>query len=288
VHKGVTKGTKDHTVPQSYTKPYPTIPFSNHTLYSREDPRPLITASSAIMIVVHFAKVSALYPRVVILSLHGRLGKAHFCHSLYFLWCMAQRSLHAITKVYYRSMSFFAMDSPVKTPAYSAKDSPVKGPSYSVWFRQITKYDTKNDVNPHSTEKDTQLIAFIIRKQAVPYWIRGGTCCPGGSPPKIRSLVNSSTTCHDSINHLHHSNRCSNHIIDPHTFNSHLDGWKTTTLSYDTINFHLCFNPDWSNQSRTIKDPDQKTMQDGSDTTTGIRVGYTNTTSTMSPKNTCE
>jgi hypothetical protein len=68
IHKGAqrvskdTKGTKDHTVPQSYTKPYSTIPFLNHTLYSRGDPRPLVTASSAIMIVIHFAKVTALYP----------------------------------------------------------------------------------------------------------------------------------------------------------------------------------------------------------------------------------
>jgi hypothetical protein len=74
IHKGAqgvtkdTKGTKDHTVPQNCTKPYSTIPFPNHTLYYREDARPLVTASSAIMIVVHSAKVSTLYPRVVISS----------------------------------------------------------------------------------------------------------------------------------------------------------------------------------------------------------------------------
>jgi hypothetical protein len=33
------------------------------------------------MIVVHIAKVSALYPRVVISSLAKRLEKPHFCHS---------------------------------------------------------------------------------------------------------------------------------------------------------------------------------------------------------------
>jgi hypothetical protein len=70
--------TKDDTVPQSYTKPYPTIPFSNHTLYSREDPRPLVTASSAIMIVVHSIEVSTLYPRVVISSLAERLENLLF------------------------------------------------------------------------------------------------------------------------------------------------------------------------------------------------------------------
>jgi hypothetical protein len=52
-------GTKDHTVPQSYTKT-----ISNHSIpkHSREDSRPLATASPTIMIVVHFAKVSVMYP----------------------------------------------------------------------------------------------------------------------------------------------------------------------------------------------------------------------------------
>jgi hypothetical protein len=69
IHKDaqrVTKGTKDHTVPQSCTKPYPTIQLPNHTLYSREDFRPLVTTSSAIMIVLHSAEISTLYPRIVI------------------------------------------------------------------------------------------------------------------------------------------------------------------------------------------------------------------------------
>jgi hypothetical protein len=76
IHKGAqrvtkdTKGTKDRTIPQNYTKPYATIPFPNHTItiYSREDRRPLVTASSAILIVIHFVKVSTLYTRVVISS----------------------------------------------------------------------------------------------------------------------------------------------------------------------------------------------------------------------------
>jgi hypothetical protein len=69
---------------------------------------------------------------------------------------MTQRSLHAVTKVYYRSMSHFAMDSLVKGPICSAKDSSAKGPSYTMWLRQnikyVTNYDTKNDAHPHSTE----------------------------------------------------------------------------------------------------------------------------------------
>jgi hypothetical protein len=38
--------------------------------------------------------------------------------------------------------------------------------------------------------------AFLISQQAVPYQTRGGTCCPGVSTPKIRSLANSSMTSH--------------------------------------------------------------------------------------------
>jgi hypothetical protein len=43
-------------------------PFHNHTLYSTEDPRPLVTTSTTIMIVVQFTKISTLYPCVVISS----------------------------------------------------------------------------------------------------------------------------------------------------------------------------------------------------------------------------
>jgi hypothetical protein len=141
----------------------------------------------------------------------------------------------SLTKVYYRSTSCLAMNSPAKGPACSAKDSPAKRPSCTVWFRRITKYftkyDTKNDANPHSTEQDTQPTIFLISKQAVPYQTYGGTCCLGVSTPKIRSVADSSTTWHYSINHLHHFNHCSNHNIDPHTVNSHINGWNTTTLS---------------------------------------------------------
>jgi hypothetical protein len=128
-------------------------------------------------------------------------------------------------------MSCFATYSPTKGPACSVKVSPTKGPSYTMWVRHFTKYVTKYDAIPHSTEQGTLPIVFLIRKQVVPYQTRDGTCCPGVSTPKIRSLADSSTTCHDGIDHLHHSNHYSNHSIDPHTVTSHLDEWKTTTLS---------------------------------------------------------
>jgi hypothetical protein len=155
------------------------IPFPNHTNYSREDLRPLVTKSSAIMIVVHSAVVSTLYLWVVISSLHRWLENPPFCHCLYFLWCMVQRSLHAITKDYYKSMSCFTTDSLAKGPACNAKDSTAKGPSCTMWFRQITKYDTENDANLHSSEQNAIPIAFLISKQVVLYRTHRSTCCPG-------------------------------------------------------------------------------------------------------------
>jgi hypothetical protein len=56
-----------------------TIPM--HTIRSKEDPRPLVTVSMIVMTVVHFIKVSALHPWVVISSLAKRLEKPPFCHS---------------------------------------------------------------------------------------------------------------------------------------------------------------------------------------------------------------
>jgi hypothetical protein len=52
----------DHTVPYVlYQKPSQTISHPTH-----EDPRLLITVSSAIIIVIHFAEVSTLYPCLLI------------------------------------------------------------------------------------------------------------------------------------------------------------------------------------------------------------------------------
>jgi hypothetical protein len=74
------------------------------------------------------------------------------------------------------------------------------GPSCTTWFRQLTKNVTKTDHkdrrHPHSTEHDTQPIAYLISKQVDPYRTRGGTCYPGVSTPKIWSLADSSMTNH--------------------------------------------------------------------------------------------
>jgi hypothetical protein len=130
---------------------------------------------------------------------------------------MAQRSLHVVTKVYYRSMSCFTTVSRTNVP------------SCTMWFRQFTKYVTKYDhkvwCHSHSTEHDTQPIAFLISKQDVLHRTCGGTCCPRVSTPKIRSLADSSMTNHTTwrnpivstiptlIKPHHRSSPWSNHIL---------------------------------------------------------------------------
>jgi hypothetical protein len=166
----------------------------------------------------------------VISSLAKRLEKPPFYHSYtsFGAWHMDhyfryKGLLHEYVMLCY---GFSNKRSPLAVLRFFAQMSPLApcglGNSQSVV--------TKNDAIPHSTEQDTQPIAFLISKQAVPYRTRGGICCPRVSTPKIRSLIDLSITYHDGINHLHHSNHCSNHSIDPHTVTLHFDGWKTTTL----------------------------------------------------------
>jgi hypothetical protein len=113
---------------------------------------------------------------------------------------MTQRSLHAITNVYYRSMSCFATVSRhmallavLRFPAHS-------DPFCTMWFSQftqnVTKPGHKDRCHPHSTEHDIQPIVYLISKHVVPYWTRGDTCCPGVSTPKILSLAYSSMANH--------------------------------------------------------------------------------------------
>jgi hypothetical protein len=96
------------------------------------------------------------------------------------------------------------------------------GPFGTMLFRQFTKNVTKTGrtdrSHPHSTEHDTQPIAYIISKQTVPYRTHGGTYCPRGSTPKIRSLANSSMTSHVTWRNPTVSTipTLLEHSIDPH------------------------------------------------------------------------
>jgi hypothetical protein len=146
---------------------------------------------------------------------------------------MTQRSLHAVTKVYYMSMSCFATVSQEDTryhdPTCNAK---VSRGRYAV-PQPLLHHVSLGKISSLSPliREDTQPTVFLISKQVTPYRTCGDTYCPGVSTPKNQSLADSSTTCDDDVNHLHHSNHCSNHSIDPHTVKSHLDGWETTSLT---------------------------------------------------------
>jgi hypothetical protein len=48
----------------------------------------------------------------------------------------------------------------------------------------------------HSSKQGTLPTTSLISKQVAPYRTRGGTCCPGVSTPKTRSLADSSMTNH--------------------------------------------------------------------------------------------
>jgi hypothetical protein len=58
IYKGAQRAQRITWYHKAIPKPYPSIPFSNNTLYSREDPIPLVTTSLTFMIVEHFAKVA--------------------------------------------------------------------------------------------------------------------------------------------------------------------------------------------------------------------------------------
>jgi hypothetical protein len=106
--------------------------------------------------------------------------------------------------------------------------------------------------------------AFLISQQAIPYRTCGGTCCPGVSTPKTRSLADSSMTSHitrrnstvSSIPTLlkphHRSSPRSNHISmdgkPPLTktqakLNITKDGKTCTTLMTAGLSVTTQYNP---------------------------------------------
>jgi hypothetical protein len=173
---------------------------------------------------------------------------------------MAQRSLHVVTKVYYRSMSCFA------------SVSCTNAPSCSMWFRQFRKYVIKTYhkvwCHPHSTEHDTQPMAYQISKQVVTYRTHGGTCCHGVSTTKIRSLADSSMTKHITwrnptistiptlLKPQHRSSPRSNHIL--------MDGRPSLTKTQAKLNITnngktcMTLMTAWLSITNQILNPDPK------------------------------
>jgi hypothetical protein len=127
------------------------------------------------MIVVHFTKVSTLYPRVVISSPGKRLGNLLFAilYSFFGVWprdhyMLLQRFILGVS-------SCFATNLPPWAPLAVLRFPLTLGPSCTMWI-QVTYY-----AFPHGTEQDTLPITSLISKQVIPYWTHGDTCYPGVS-----------------------------------------------------------------------------------------------------------
>jgi hypothetical protein len=151
---------------------------------------------------------------------------------------MAQRSLHAITKVYYRSMSCFVTVSRQMAPLVVLRFPTHSDPFCTVWFSQftqnVTKTDHKDRSHPPSTEHDTQPIAYLISKQVIPYRTRDNTCCLGVSTPMTQSLADLSMTNHITwripiVSIIPNLAQITTSNLTMVT--SHHDRWKTNTLN---------------------------------------------------------
>jgi hypothetical protein len=139
----------------------------------------------AVITVVHFAKVSALYPRVVISSLAKRLEKPPLCHS-------------------YTSFGVWPRDHSMPLQRFTMGRMPglakvVRGSIAMLRFPEVV-CNTTTPLAPceprrvttpisHSSEQGTLPTTSLISKQAIPYRTRGGTYCLGVSTPKTRSFA---------------------------------------------------------------------------------------------------
>jgi hypothetical protein len=142
-----------------------------------------MTVCSAIMNVVLFAKVSAMYPRVVIPSLAKRLEKPHFCHS-------------------YTSFSVWPRDHYILVQRFTMGYMPgfakvVRGTLAMLSFSEVV-CGTTSSLAPCRIGWIAMPLptSLLISKLAAPYQTHGGTGCTGVPTPKIRSLADLSMTNH--------------------------------------------------------------------------------------------
>jgi hypothetical protein len=144
------------------------------------------------MAVVHFAKVSVLYPRVAISLLAKQLEKPIFFHSY--------TSFDVWPRDHYMLLQRFTMG------CMPGLAKVVRDTIAMLRFPRVVR-GTMTPLAPceprrvttpisHSSEQGTLPTASLISKQAVSYRTRGDTCCPVVSTSKTRSLADSSMTNH--------------------------------------------------------------------------------------------
>jgi hypothetical protein len=141
------------------------------------------------MTVVHFAKVSTLYPWVVISSLAKRLGKPPFCHSYtsFGVWpryhyMLLQRftisCMSGLAKVVHDTIAM------LRFPGVVRDTTAPLAPCEPRW------------VTTSISHSSGTLPTASFCKQVVPHQTCGGTFCLGVSTPKTQSLTDSSMTNH--------------------------------------------------------------------------------------------
>jgi hypothetical protein len=185
------------------------------------------------MIVVHFAKVSTLYQRVVISSLAKRLSKPPFCHDY--------TSFGIWPKDHYMPLQRFTIGRMPSLAKVVCSTIALLRFSMEAWMSNYASSGTMTPLAPceprwvptpisHSSEQDTLPTASLISRKAVPYWTCGSTCCPGVSTPKTQSLADSSLTNHITGQNptvSTNSSLAQTTTSIPITVTSHHDRWKT-------------------------------------------------------------
>jgi hypothetical protein len=144
------------------------------------------------MRVVHFSKVSTLYPRVVISSLAKRVEKSPFCHFY--------TSFGVRARDHYMSLQRFTMSRiPCLAKVVHGTIAMLRFPGVVCsTTTPLAPCEPRRVTMPisHSSEQCTLPTASLISKQAIPYRTRNDTCCPRVSTPKTWSLVDLSMTNH--------------------------------------------------------------------------------------------
>jgi hypothetical protein len=116
---------------------------------------------------------------------------------------MAQRSLHAFTKV--NSISYVLLFHMFPLVGYHSIPSGSFHNCYGFPLLGIIVYPQAPlapcglvgiAIPVPCFRQDKLTRAFLISQQAIPYRTRGGTCCPGVSTPKTRSSADLSMTNH--------------------------------------------------------------------------------------------
>jgi hypothetical protein len=133
------------------------------------------------MIVIHFAKVSTLYPQVVISTLSERLENLPFV-ILYTSFSVWPRDHYMSLQRSTIGVCHALLQFPTKAPLVVLR-FPNKVPSCNIWIPGEILCQS-----PLTRARHTSIV-FLISRQVILYMTRDDSYCPVVSTPKIRSLA---------------------------------------------------------------------------------------------------